>query len=43
MATTHTDVRSVEITEAELDRMVEQDPHDPGRHNARLVDAGYHV
>ena len=43
MATTSTDLRLVGIDEAELDRIVEQDPHDPGRHNARLTDHGHHV
>ena len=43
MATTHADTRPVDVDEAELDRMVEQDPHDAGRHNARLVDAGHRV
>ena len=36
-------VQLADVDEAEFDRMVEQDPHDPGRHNARLTDYGHHV
>lgn len=29
--------------DAAIDPMIEQDPHRPGRHHARLVDTGTHV
>lgn len=43
MATTKLDTKPIEIDEAELDAMIEQDPRRPGRDNARLRDRGHHV
>lgn len=43
MATTPT-TRSAPVAEpVDLDAMIEQDPHKPGRHHARVAETGTHV
>lgn len=43
MVATRQGAGSIEVTDAGLDAMVEQDPRHPGRHNARMRDYGTHV
>lgn len=43
MATTRPTEEPTQIDDAALDAMVAEDPNEPGRHYARLVDTGHHV
>ena len=41
MATTRP--KAIEIDDVMLSHIIEQDPNEPGRHNARFVEYGHHV
>ena len=43
MAIAKTADPTTEIDDARVDAIIQQDPNDPGRHNARFVEYGDHV
>src|SRR5687768_5251980 len=43
LASTSHAATATEIDDATVDAMIAQDPHRPGRHNARFVEYGHHV
>lgn len=43
MAIAKTADPTTEIDDARVDAIIQQDPNDPGRHNARFVEFGDHV
>lgn len=43
MVTTRAVGDATDVDETTLDALIEQDPHKPGRHNARFVEAGTHL
>ena len=41
MATTRQAPTTIDVDDATVDAMIELDPREPGRHNARFVEYGY--